>query len=186
MDRPFDRALGQLTDLSLVERVSGGAAIRVHPLVRDFVTRRPDPEALSALQAEAAARLASALDDTGRLEREFSARGVGGLLGDLDLAVAWSTAPSPARGSADELRRVLERERLHFPPGPGSADGLPPDFLQQMHYRSHLMGLGHLSDRLCRTAMERIGLFLVGVGVSGTDDMALVRSMKLERREETS
>ncbi len=135
LDRPFDKALNDLMDLSLAEVLESVTAVRVHPVVRDFVARLSNPEELAGLQLGAAAHLKSALDDPSRLEAEYLSRGIDSVIEDLDVAIGWCARESSARTDLSLLHRVLDRERHHLQIKAQASAHVSPAFLQQLHLR---------------------------------------------------
>src|SRR5262249_13935516 len=80
-DDVFSDAMKELDDTNLVERLRDGAAIRLHPLIRDY-TRRKVPDFAQKL-AEGAVRLVAAYRTPEILVEQAGARGFLATLEDL-------------------------------------------------------------------------------------------------------
>jgi WD40 repeat protein len=103
---PMDEALHELKELRLVEELTETKAIRLHPLVREFVAK--GIEAPEAFTSSCVGNLGEALWEMGRLNDEVAARGVDAVLDDLRIGVQLS--PKGETRWIERLMRPLDRE----------------------------------------------------------------------------
>ena len=90
LDQPLAKALNQLHDLCLLERLEGDAsAARLHPLVRDFAFNLIPEEERDSFRGAAAQNLKDAYFDYPRLEAQVLARGVQQVIDDLQVGLDW-------------------------------------------------------------------------------------------------
>src|SRR5262249_55405047 len=82
--RPLEATLNKLSNLSLIERHSNGQSIRLHPLVRDFANRKIRKRNLASFKSKAASNLMTEYADPNALLREYEARGIDEVIGDID------------------------------------------------------------------------------------------------------
>ncbi|HEY6342425.1 MAG TPA: TIR domain-containing protein [Bryobacteraceae bacterium] len=133
LDSPFDEALSELCDLNLVEKLQGGLALRLHPLVREF-SLKVSVDSASPTKYEAVSRIYAIYDDVLRLEAEHKMRGIDEVLDDLDVALRWCTPDAAFFQNLTLLYRVLDRERRAL------KSGTPELSLsQQLYYREHAL-----------------------------------------------
>ncbi|HEX2093206.1 MAG TPA: TIR domain-containing protein [Longimicrobiaceae bacterium] len=135
---PLSQALAHLLDLSLVEELAFDR-LRLHPLVQEFSYGTAAP----GLRGELAARVADALGNAERLEREVILRGIDAVLDDLRSAVdlLGGAAADGKCQSGEALRailRVLDRDAYNLRSWDPAA--APGHFLQQVIMRARSIG----------------------------------------------
>ena len=90
LHRPLDKAINLLHSLSLIEKMeSGGRAVHLHPLVRDFAKKKVPKNRQEEFRVNAAENLRTTYFDYPRLENELKTRGVGETIADLQIAIDW-------------------------------------------------------------------------------------------------
>jgi len=90
LDQPLAKALNQLHDLCLLEKLeSDASAARLHPLVRDFAFNLIPEEERGNFRSAAAQNLKEAYFDYPRLEAQVLARGVQKVIEDLQVGIDW-------------------------------------------------------------------------------------------------
>lgn len=159
IDRPFERACRLLWSVSMADASADKQAIRIHPLVRDFVNGLFAVAEQAAFRAQAEANVETAYSDPLRLKSEFERRGVDEILSDIQVAVAWSP---PARNLA-RLALLLDRERGHLSAG----------FLAQLQHRAISMGE---SDRAARIAQAMAKPAILTSAVNQVEDESWIRT----------
>lgn len=140
-DAPLEEALRELSELSLVERLTE-SGLRLHPLVREFAEWKLGEERQTFAEA-CATRLADALYDMARLSQQVDRRGVDEVLADLRVGIGLSGGADQERLVA--LKRPLDREV-------GSLRGwdaakAPALFLQQLRNCSFELGIDDVRKR---------------------------------------
>ena len=173
-DQPLDDACILLEQLSLIEPAENGAAIRLHPLVRDFSWRLVGDSERKAFLSGALNRVANAYT-LKRLEREYQSRGIDAVIEDLDLASSCADEDTPDRRAVMLLSRMLDRERHHLREGGA--------IMQQLHYRAVDMGLEQIAGSFAEAA--RKPMFRVK-RISWHEDRGLIRTMEGHTRGITS
>ena len=137
---PLDEALRELSEWSLVEEPNE-AAIRLHPLVREFAEARIEER--EAFAEACSTRLGDVLEEMDRLAAEVAARGLDAVLADLRLGA--ELAGAERRERLRRLLRPLDREahclrRWDPVKGPGF-------FLQQVRNMSFELGMEEARGR---------------------------------------
>jgi WD40 repeat protein len=169
---PLEEALGELVGLSLVENLGAKGAIRLHPLVREFVKRgTPWPGAFGYVCAK---RLGDALWDMGRLHEEITGRGVDVVLGDLRIGERLA-GPAGAAHTVS-LRTVLEREAHSL--RRWETDEEPAFLLQQIGNRGFEMDLDGVRERAHRALAAKRWPYLCERVRTSRESEALVRTVE--------
>ena len=134
--QPLEEAILVIEDLNLAEGLDDGKSVYIHPLIRELVIKKSDNPAL--IRSDAADRLDGSYQSAKLLEEEYAARGLGSVLQDFAIAIAWSEK-SDTQNNLKLLRRVLDAESktiYRF-----SHNVYPAYFLQQIYTRAFTMGL---------------------------------------------
>ena len=174
-DQPLDDACLLLQQLDVAEPAENGAAIRLHPLVRDFAWRLVADAEREEFQTIAQWRVAEAYSSLPRLEKEYETRGIDAVIQDLEIAGGWAGPENPERRFIMLLTRMLDRERHHLREG-----GV---LMQQLHYRAVDMDLETIAEDFIRAAPKPV--FRVKA-ISLREDRGLLRTMEGHTRRITS
>jgi WD40 repeat protein len=111
LEQPFGDALAELRAASLVEDV-GGAALRLHALVRDYARRRETDWA--ARLDTGAGRLVNAYRTPETLNTAAIQRGFGALIADLSESATALPAEATNRKAVETLARLFDWEGHHL------------------------------------------------------------------------
>ncbi|MBZ0283876.1 MAG: TIR domain-containing protein, partial [Anaerolineae bacterium] len=140
LDQPFTEALDELKNANLIEDL--GAALRLHPLVREDVRKRADIQKMMMAGRE---RLANAYHTPAILNREAAARDSTAVLRDMQDTLRLKT-PTLYSDHLVTLARYLEWENHHL--RNWKPDENPAYFIQQVRERVHHQGNDRLRDFL--------------------------------------
>jgi WD40 repeat protein len=173
-----ERSLNALFRLNVLERVENGSAVRVHPLIADFVRQLVPERMRSGLLRAAAASLQAAYADPLRLEAEYRARGINQLIEDFETATAWAAGDSKLAHKLRLQQRILDRERQQLQsPAPEQAD-VAANFFQQLHYRASAMGLQKLAAGFLNAGLQSGSVMLSFQASSALEDPLRVRTFQ--------
>ncbi len=172
---PLDRALNALRDYSLIDEPRDDA-IRLPPLIHDFVRGKIPASQRAAFGRDCAARLAQGLAELADLEDHVARRGVNELQQDH------TTALELLVGEADELYEalrpgltVLQREALSL--RGWDREAWPTFFAQQVHNRARALGIGPLADRAADRLTQLREPHLLARWQFGVEQRALERTV---------
>ena len=161
-----------LVEACLVQRIEKENALRMHPLVREFVCAHTPEDDRRALRHAGALSISDTYREAAALGKEFESRGIDEVIADLDLAAGWAQGSATERAS--QLRRALHRERHHLT---RSATAL--SLFMQCHYRAQALGFGELASSLSMAAHKAAnGTSYRVVGVSEREDPAAAAYFK--------
>jgi WD40 repeat protein len=149
LERPLDDATKLLVKISLAEATQNEGALRLHPLVREFVLGTvSDPD---TLRAEAAGRLAAAYGHLETVEKEYAERGLAAVIEDTQLGVRWGG--DAGSETLEWLWRLLSAESTVLYRVSHAAQ--PGFFLQQIAKRAVSQSLGDLAEEARSLLRER-------------------------------
>ncbi len=173
-----ERSLQILFRLNLLERLETASAVRVHPLVADFVRHLIPKSARSGLLNAAAKRLRNAYADPLRVEAEYRVRGIAQLIEDFQVATDWASGDSKLARELGLQQRMLDRERQHLQsPAPEQAEAAP-NLFQQLHHRASAMGLQKLAEDYLSAGLGSGSVMLSLRASSALEDPLRVRTFQ--------
>lgn len=170
--RPLDDASLLLEELTLAERAEDARALRMHPLIREFVLELVADAA--AERSAAAQRLAGAYASAERVEREYAERGLASVIEDSALGARWIDA-GPVRDALLSLRRALDAESTTLYRFPHGAH--PAFFLQQLANRADATGLSSFASGARRCLAARRAPHFVQLWRTRRSSPELVRTL---------
>lgn len=153
---PLDRSFRLLDELNLIEELDNGKSIRLHPLVQEFVSGLVSTQDQERdLRNKAISNLVRCFSDPSRLELEVSERGIDAVIEDVQIGISWRGEETAGLAELEVLLRVLDQERHHFSDDSKVTIGPRPHLLQQLQYRSSILGFRRLADKLHQAGREK-------------------------------
>ena len=154
MEVPLARAINMLQQFSLIGTLENLSAVRVHPLVSEFVRNLASKSARTALLNTGASKLNAAYQNPSRLKNEYEDRGIDQVISDLEIAITWSEGDDALRQRLGILRRLLDRERSNLRPDADQPPELKARIFQQLHQRAAMMGLPEFAAMFLRAGLS--------------------------------
>lgn len=175
IDRPLEKALNILHELSLLERLEEQQSVRLHPLVREFSARTIAETEKPAFCKWAAENVLACYNNPFRLEQENASRGIHQLIGDTNLAIALSKHERTTNSQLKILNRLLDREGHNLKKIDHSSN-LGASFFQQLQHRAVCMGMVDQAQIYLDAGCAVGTLHLQTIERCGVEESARIRS----------